>query len=212
MTTQSTSLVKIKEATIQNEIRQTVDARELWTFLESKQDFSDWIKNRIEEYGFVEGNEFSIKLWKNSKRGRPTTEYTITLDMAKELAMVERNEKGKQARRYFIECEKKYKETTQQQNAKHEVRQIAQKAKLLTKAAPQYLSRKEATIEALQEYHALSAHDRMWRHGGVYVACKACGNEYETSPWHPLKGICKNCIDITATRPYENTGAMIANA
>ncbi|MBF0320691.1 MAG: antA/AntB antirepressor family protein [Nitrospirae bacterium] len=112
----STSLIPINQSTIQNEVVQSVNARDLHVFLESKQDFSDWIKNRIDEYGFIEGNEFSINLGKTSNRkgGRPSKEYTLTLDMAKELAMVERNAKGKQARRYFIECEKKLKEAHQQ--------------------------------------------------------------------------------------------------
>ena len=83
-----------------------VDARELHTFLGSKQDFSDWIKNRIKKYGFEDGKDYSIKLWNNTGlRGKPKKEYALTLNMAKELAMVENNQKGKQARRYFIEAE-----------------------------------------------------------------------------------------------------------
>ena len=105
-------LIKLNEQTINNEMVQTVNARELHGFLESKQDFSTWIKNRIEQYDFVENQDF-IKLHKKmelSKTGQMGIEYHITLDMAKELAMVERNEKGKQARQYFIECERKLRE------------------------------------------------------------------------------------------------------
>lgn len=90
--------------------KKTVNARELHGFLESKQDFSDWIKKRIEKYSFIENEDFSINLWKTSEGGRPKVEYHISLDMAKELSMVENNEKGQQARRYFIECEKKAQE------------------------------------------------------------------------------------------------------
>ena len=86
-----------------------VDARELHQFLESKQDFSDWIKNRIKRYSFEEGLDFSINLWK-SPIGRPSKEYTLSLDMAKELAMVENNAKGREPRRYFIEAEEKLRE------------------------------------------------------------------------------------------------------
>ena len=59
------------------------------------------------EYGFVENQDF-VRFHKKMKANNATMiEYHITLDMAKELSMVERNEKGKQARKYFIECEKK---------------------------------------------------------------------------------------------------------
>lgn len=86
---------------------QTVNARELHLFLEVGKDYSTWIKDRIEKYSFEEGKDFSPVLGK-SIGGRPSTEYHISIDMAKELAMVERNEKGKQARQYFIEVEKAY--------------------------------------------------------------------------------------------------------
>ena len=97
----------IKVTTTENG-SQVVSARELHKFLESKQDFSTWIKARIDKYGFVSEVDFTLhkfmegKVWKH--------EYILTLDTAKELAMVEGNEKGKQARRYFIECEKKLRE------------------------------------------------------------------------------------------------------
>ncbi len=83
---------------------QTVNARELHTFLQNKRQFSDWIKQRISEYDFVKNQDF-VSFSQNCekpKSGRPTTEYAITLDMAKELSMVERNKQGKMARRYFI--------------------------------------------------------------------------------------------------------------
>lgn len=87
---------------------QVVSARELHKFLESKQEFANWIKNRIDKYGFVENQDFEVfdNFINNPNGGRPLKEYALTIDMAKELAMVEGNEKGKQARRYFIECEK----------------------------------------------------------------------------------------------------------
>lgn len=85
--------------------KQTVNARELHAFLDSKQDFSTWIKARIAEYGFIENQDF-VLFHNFMEKGRPRIEYFITLDMAKELSMVERTAKGKQARQYFIDCEK----------------------------------------------------------------------------------------------------------
>ena len=102
-------LIQLQSQTINGNTVETVNARELHAFLESKQDFSTWIKNRINEYDFTENQDFVVfhKKMENPNGGRPSQEYFITLDMAKELAMVERNDKGKQARKYFIECEKK---------------------------------------------------------------------------------------------------------
>lgn len=91
--------------------KNAVSARELHSFLESKQDFSTWIKNRIKKYGFIENQDFEVfhNFIENPNGGRPLLEYALTLDCAKEIAMVEGNTKGKQARRYFIEFEKNHK-------------------------------------------------------------------------------------------------------
>lgn len=89
--------------------KRAVSARELHNFLGVGKDFSNWIKDRIKKYGFVENQDFEVfaKFGENPNGGRPSTEYALSIDMAKELSMVENNERGKQARRYFIECEKR---------------------------------------------------------------------------------------------------------
>ena len=76
----------------------------------SKQDFSNWITNRIKKYGFIEGQDYIVfnKFVKNSQGGRSRKEYGLTIDTAKEISMVENNEKSRQDRRYFIEAEKQY--------------------------------------------------------------------------------------------------------
>ena len=81
-----------------------VSARELYDFLEIKRDFTNWCKQMF-EYGFEEGKDFTPILAK-SLGGRPSIEYALTLDTAKEIAMLQRSDKGKQARQYFIECER----------------------------------------------------------------------------------------------------------
>ena len=98
-------LIPLHSQTINSEMVQTVSARELHEFLEVQTAFKDWIARRIADYDFDDGIDF-CSILSESSGGRPSREYYITLDMAKELAMVERNEKGKQARKYFIECEK----------------------------------------------------------------------------------------------------------
>ncbi|UNF39077.1 antA/AntB antirepressor family protein [Bartonella krasnovii] len=101
-------LIKISEQVIDQETVQTVNARELHTFLAIGKRFATWITNRINQYEFEEGKDYILTLPKIGKRKNVIRkEYHLTLDMAKELSMVERNEKGRQARRYFIECEKK---------------------------------------------------------------------------------------------------------
>lgn len=82
----------------------TVSARELHEFLEVKTAFKDWFP-RMCEYGFSEGQDFRSFL-SESTGGRPAQDAEITIDMAKELCMIQRNERGKQARQYFLQLER----------------------------------------------------------------------------------------------------------
>lgn len=105
-------IIQLRNKKIGGAIINAVDARELHLFLDSKQEFSNWFKNRIDQYDFQENQDFIINdnfINNSSRRGPKPVEYIISLDMAKELSMVERNERGKQARKYFIEVEKKFK-------------------------------------------------------------------------------------------------------
>jgi anti-repressor protein len=90
---------------------QTVDARDLYRYLRVGKDFSTWIKDRVEQYTFTENTDFIAfeAAPQNGGAGNrgARREYAISIDMAKELAMVERNDQGKRARQYFIECERK---------------------------------------------------------------------------------------------------------
>lgn len=89
-----------------------INARELHQKLGNKRRFSDWIKQRIKQYGFVENEEFvkhhNFVMVGNLKR--PQIDYFLKIDMAKELCMVENNETGRKIRRYFIEVEKRYRQ------------------------------------------------------------------------------------------------------
>ena len=100
-----TEIIALSAATIGGEEIQTVNARDLHAVLGVKTEFKDWIARRIKDFGFVENTDFCSFL-SESSGGRPSKEFSVSLGMAKELAMVERNAKGKQARLYFIECEK----------------------------------------------------------------------------------------------------------
>lgn len=84
----------------------TVSARELHEGLEINTKFATWFE-RMCEYGFSEGNEFFPKVGKTSEQGgRPSIDYQISIDMAKQICMIQRTDKGKQYRQYFIDLEK----------------------------------------------------------------------------------------------------------
>ncbi|EID8666232.1 antA/AntB antirepressor family protein [Campylobacter coli] len=92
------------------------NVKNLFYFLEIDTKFADWINRRINHYDFIENQDYIIELVYT--KGRPRKEYYVTLDMAKELCMVENNEKGRQARRYFIDCEKRLKNLEQEKMEK----------------------------------------------------------------------------------------------
>lgn len=86
--------------------RITVSARELHQMLEVDTRFNDWMP-RMVEYGFKENEDFYSNL-SESTGGRQAIDYQITTDMAKEIAMIQRNEKGKEVRQYFINVEREW--------------------------------------------------------------------------------------------------------
>ncbi|WP_420284435.1 antA/AntB antirepressor family protein [Serratia liquefaciens] len=120
----NSQLIPVFDGDISNEPTLLCDARELHRHLEVGKRFASWIKERIAEYGFVENQDYiliSQNRETNTGRGgdRRSKDYHLTLDTAKELAMVERNDKGRQIRRYFIDCEKQLRNgvvATQQSN------------------------------------------------------------------------------------------------
>lgn len=91
---------------------QAVNARDLHVFLEVGRDFSNWMKDQIEKCDLVENQDYEVFAEKgeNPKGGRPSKEYALSINAAKEVSMMSQTEKGKQARRYFIACEEKLKQ------------------------------------------------------------------------------------------------------
>ncbi len=117
----NSQLIPVFNGDISNESTLLCNARDLHKFLEVGRDFSSWIRERIAEYGFIANLDY-MEFSPNSGKtgGRRRKDYHLTLDTAKELAMVERNDKGRQVRRYFIDCEKRLRNNvvvTQQSNA-----------------------------------------------------------------------------------------------
>ena len=104
-------LIKI---TIGENNQQLVSARELHEFLESKERFSKWFDKML-DYGFEEGIDYTPYQMVHPSNLQEITDYVLKIDMAKEISMVSKLEKGKIARKYFIECEKRLKEVVSKQ-------------------------------------------------------------------------------------------------
>lgn len=140
-------LIKI---TTNEEGKQLVSARELHEFLEVGRDFTTWIKGRIKKYEFVENVDFVILNLAHQNGGASwggsnKVDYALAIDTAKELSMIENNEKGREARRYFIECEKKAREVTRPQLPQDYL--SALKALVESEEEKQRLSLEKAKIE-----------------------------------------------------------------
>ena len=181
-------LIKI----IEREGRQLVSGRELHEFLEIRTKYKDWFR-RMVEYGFEEEIDFirvAQKRATNNLKNPVTTviNHAISLDMAKEISMIQRTEKGKIARQYFINCEKKLKEVKKLspmelmelqfktlKEQKEKIAQVENRVYKLEEDMPlfqidckeiQALVRKKG-IEALGGYRSIAYNDNSLR-GKVY--------------------------------------------
>ena len=94
---------------IEDGVIQSIDARRLHQWLGIGKDFSTWIKDQIARAGLVEHEDYEVftRIGENPFGGRPTKEYALSPDAAKEIAMMCSSEKGKLMRSYFIDCEKR---------------------------------------------------------------------------------------------------------
>ncbi len=110
------NLIKVTSKAIGGETQKTANARELWEFLETKQKFGDWIKNQIESLNLEKDLDYLVfnKKVKRETGATVAIEYIMTLDIAKHIAMASRTQKGREVRQYFIEVEKKYQKTTEE--------------------------------------------------------------------------------------------------
>lgn len=98
-------LIKITE----QDGKQAVSARELYKFLEATERFSNWFERQL-QYGFTENIDYVGCKQFNTLANQELTDYALSISCAKEISMLQRNDKGKQARQYFIEAENKYRE------------------------------------------------------------------------------------------------------
>lgn len=100
----NTNFIVVKMNKIGDDVVNSVYLRDVYSFIESKQQFADWAKNRLQD--FIEGVDFIVHKNMTEYNQVDRIEYIVTLDTAKHICMLERNQKGKELRQYFIECEK----------------------------------------------------------------------------------------------------------
>lgn len=105
--TNAGALIPISE----NNGKRAVSARDLYNFLGCSERFQSWFDRQL-QYGFVETVDYVGCKTFNTLANQELQDYAMTIDMAKEVSMIQRNERGKEARRYFIECEKELVENT----------------------------------------------------------------------------------------------------
>ncbi len=151
-------LIPVTPGHLNGQPTQLVDARLLHGFLDVRRDFSNWIKSRITEFDFELGTDFMVfdspKSANQNGRGgdRRSIDYFLTIDMAKELAMVERTPRGRQARRYFIECERQLRRLHEAGTSTVKARAVS-----LRRAERQAINRQawaEVAGEAYAQFHA----------------------------------------------------------
>lgn len=111
-------LIKVTTKVFKAEEVQAVDARELHAFLHVGTDFPTWIKAKVNKFGFEKDSDFVViqNSQENLFGGRPKQDVFVTIDMAKELSMMENNDQGRKARKYFIACEKMAKDLIAKQS------------------------------------------------------------------------------------------------
>lgn len=179
---------------IANQTTLLVNARELHERLQVSTKFQDWIKRRISDYEFTPNLDFiEVLKFENVETGffgtrqKEIKDYHLTLDMAKELCMLERSELGRQARRYFIEQEKEAK------------RLAEQNAKLLASIPPFLLSNPDQTAMLIGR-----AHQAFFL---TYPEAKDILRYREMGLTNPeiakLLGLSKNTIERRLTKMFE---------
>lgn len=145
-----------------------VNGRELHKVLGSKQDFSTWVKKRLSDCEAEENEDFERFHRKMEANNATLIDYLIRLDIAKEMAMLERNEKGKQVRRYFIEVEKRHQKSkidrsqlSPQMQMFYAIADEQAKLELAQKRQAEQIRKVENRVESIREVVAINSDS--WR-------------------------------------------------
>ena len=186
-------LIKITE----QDGKQAVSARELYKFLGIETPFTMWAE-RMFEYGFSEGADYVSLSQKSDKPqgGRPSIDYALTIECAKEISMLQRNEKGKQARQYFIAVEKRYKDL--QQTGGFQVPASFKEALLLAARQQEQIEEQQRQIEQKDEKIAQDAPKVLFA-DAVSTSKRSCLVAELAIPCKK-KGGRKHFVDLTGKR------------
>lgn len=173
-------LIPIQE----NNGQRAVNARDLHAFLQVGKDFSNWIKGRVDKYDFVEGKDFEVlyfdyrgnllnirhaKLGGSENQQVSKIEYALSISMAKELSMLENNERGKQARKYFIACEENKRELSRKELLLMALQAEEEKERLEieNRQKQQLLEQKTEQLDESKEWYSIKRwakeHGMNWR-------------------------------------------------
>lgn len=149
--------------------QQLVSARELYVYLEVKTDFTDWCKRMFDRGQFEKNRDFNLlKFEEVRKEGNRTikreiVDYALTVSAAKEISMLQPTDKGKEARKYFMDCETKYKESLSNSNFDVSKLNLREFVKVLSEAVDraekaeqgkQILLIQNIELEKKEKYHA----------------------------------------------------------
>ena len=154
----------------------TVSGRELHALLEIETRYNDWFP-RMCEYGFLEGKDFCPILSKSSG-GRPATDHAISIPMAKEICMLQRTDKGKQYRAYFISCEEAW---NSPDKIMERALQIAHRRALEAERRIFGLLEEKETLEiALNEsiqFYTVAKYNGAFKKGWTLAQCQLIGKQ-----------------------------------
>ena len=147
------SLIQITKNIINGVEINSINAREIHEYLEIKTPFSMWIKRAIEKYDFLENEDFTTHKFVNGKATQ--IDYVVSFDMAKELCIVEPNEKGKETRKYFIAVEKQYQQQIKPLTLNEQIALIAQGHQEVNKRLDEieHKIENDITLTSAQKFH-----------------------------------------------------------
>ena len=166
-----------------------VSARELYKFLEASERFSNWIDRQF-QYGFIENVDYVGCKEFNTLANQELTDYALNIDCAKEISMLQKSDKGKQARQYFIECEKKINKPLSQ------IELIIQSAQIIAEIEKKQ-NILENRIQAIEDRPVINA---QIEHFSIMGYCHNIGRKIPLDEAKSLSIKCKKmCIELGFT-------------